>query len=72
MWVRVPLGVQSSIYSFIFLTFKYFEVRKSIIIYKYGLCRILKETVKNCKNMADFCRALDKKPVGGNYYTLYK
>lgn len=32
----------------------------------------LKETVKNCKNMADFCRALDKKPVGGNYYTLYK
>lgn len=32
----------------------------------------LKETVKNCKNMADFCRALDKKPVGGNYYKRKK
>ncbi len=30
----------------------------------------LKETVKNCKSKADLCRALDKKPTGGNYKTI--
>lgn len=30
----------------------------------------LKETVKNCSSKADFCRALDKKPTGGNYATI--
>ena len=30
----------------------------------------LEETVKNCKSKADLCRALDKKPTGGNYATV--
>lgn len=30
----------------------------------------LEETVKNCKSKADLCRALDKKPTGGNYKTI--
>lgn len=30
----------------------------------------LKEIVKTCKTKADLCRALDKKPTGGNYRTI--
>lgn len=32
----------------------------------------LKETIKNCNSKADFCRALNKKPTGGNYATIDK
>jgi len=30
----------------------------------------LKEIVKKCYSKADLCRALDKKPTGGNYRTI--
>ena len=30
----------------------------------------LKEIVKKCQSKADLCRALDKKPTGGNYRTI--
>ena len=32
----------------------------------------LEQTVKECNSKADFCRALDKKPTGGNYATIDK
>lgn len=42
--------------------------------YKYKLNMTYKEfleiTIKECKTKADFCRALDKKPTGGNYRTI--